>query len=344
MASRLLPLAVLCALALAAPAQALYEQVTFVPILADAADYPGDGFLDYREVAIGEPGDGTLVFRLSVKDITDHKVPLGVEELDVWLTVPDGGKRLTMFSDLRVAGGYDSCSIDGGFAYCIAKYATLNTAVGETIGSTYAVSYSGYAQDYGPGTLFTEEHAKATAANPLNPVAAYPKGSNYTITGSTVGGAGGGGPVHQNVTTASFKLAITQAAPLNGTYTYGWESSYGAVDLAHDIKVTGGSVRVKATAPNGAVALDKSLTADDKGAKLVTPAKGRWTVEVTYQGFKGTLGLDITEHKEGSTTSQGPTSGPTTTGGGTTKPATAFGFIYVVAGLAVALARRRVMG
>lgn len=152
-----------------AEAKTVYDEVPFTAIITDGQDH-GD-FLDIREIAVGEPGDGTLVFRFKPGGWTLTDATFSQH---IFFTA----KATAYRSPLNAAGGsgtsyqpFDKCIKDGTTAYCYHTYEKMKVKPGDKITATYAISYAGAAQDYGPGGLFVPDGVLA------------PKGKDYTITG-----------------------------------------------------------------------------------------------------------------------------------------------------------------
>ncbi|MFO1534665.1 MAG: hypothetical protein ABR586_03275, partial [Thermoplasmatota archaeon] len=240
----------LLGLAVAPPAAAapLFPDVVFVTSVTDDADYAAFGFLDIRSLALGEPGDGTVVFRFEVNDIADappaSPVPRtctpsvppaptqcspGAAALNVFYSVNDKGFRSGV--DATGAAGstnpFDSatCPVEGNFLYCSMGYATLGAAVGDTITGIDVISYEGSAQDYAPGGTYAEETAKSGGGF----AADLPQGTDYVLTGGTASG-----PIRLNVTTAQFSAGLTAPVPTNATYVYAWNNTFASVNVTAD--------------------------------------------------------------------------------------------------------------
>lgn len=152
-------------------AKSPYDEVAFTVLITDPSDH--QDFWDIREVAVGEPGDETLVFRIKPNAWAASSVPTG--SIDLFFTA----KGTNVRSGITISGGVsgsvmEKCLKDGAIGYCVVSYGKLNVEVGDKITGTYAISYLGFAQDYAPGGHY--EEAVITAA----------KGKNYVITGGPV--------------------------------------------------------------------------------------------------------------------------------------------------------------
>lgn len=123
------------------PVTALYEDMTFTPIMVDGAD--AIGFNDILEVALGEPGDETVVVRITTSDIATAPPTASIDYFV-------GDLRLIFRPDASFDGGYTSCAIDGGLGYCVVEYDTLGLAVGDEVPAANAISYFGTAVDCAP--------------------------------------------------------------------------------------------------------------------------------------------------------------------------------------------------
>jgi hypothetical protein len=146
-----------------------YAEVAFTPIITDAADHAD--FWDIREIALGEPGDGTIVFRITVESWSIPGLPTG--SVDVFFDAGGSSWR----SGVNTAGSpassqpFDACVRDGDVAYCTFTYETLDVVPGDVISSTRAISYAGVAQDYAPGGHYVPDGVTG------------PRGDDYVITG-----------------------------------------------------------------------------------------------------------------------------------------------------------------
>lgn len=181
-----------------------FPTMTFTPSVTDKADYPPSGFLDIKGLAFGEPGDGTLVFRIELANFADQPPSQppktcappnpaagacagGPGSISVFYTTPGGSYRSSVSADLKTGSTapFDSatCLNDGNFIYCSMKYDTIKVAVGDAISKVYLISYTNVAQDFAPGDLWADETAQH-ANTPL------PTGTDYTVKGtSSAGGA-----------------------------------------------------------------------------------------------------------------------------------------------------------
>lgn len=315
-----LSIALLAAFIFVPSAHALFENVEFTSSAADAADYPPFGFLDFKDLAFGEPGDNSVIFRYEVVDATDTPPsnPASTPSLQVFYTVGDTSYRsgVDMTGAPVSTNPYDACSIEGNFLYCTMKYSTIKAAVGGAITAPHAISYAGLAQDVTPGNLYADESAKGAGPSGL----ILPVGTDYVLKGSTVvgggGGGGGAGPIVNELTTKEFKVVLDQTTALNQTYLYHWANTFNAVDLAYDVQPTAGSVDIKVVDSSGKALLDKSKATGTGTTLTVDPAaKGKWNVTLAYAGFTGKLTVTISEHKaSGTTSSTGPASGSSSTG------------------------------
>lgn len=178
------------------------------------------------------------------------------------------------------------------------------------------------------------------------------------VVGSGAVSEGSGTVRYVSLTGATVTRSESYAAPTNETVQYNWTTTYrgGTFFLEADVKAGLATFEVV----DGANATVVTATATGESqSKAVSGQAGDWRIVVRLAGFQGNYTFTFGEASQ--STSQGPSSGPSTSGGPTTtggdgtttgdgggpgggnatKPATAFGFIYVVAGLSVALVRRR---
>lgn len=155
-----------------------YDGVEFSPIITDASDHP-IGFLDIREVAIGEPGNETFVVRFTVENVRRPNRPS--DTVALWYRVGEEiSRRSGTDSTGRPIGDvlFDSCLIYENSIYCVMPYAALKARAGDKMRETYAVSYASVevitiGQDWAPGGLFYGE------------TQSRPKGKDYELQGST---------------------------------------------------------------------------------------------------------------------------------------------------------------
>lgn len=307
------PLAVvfvaLCTLAV--PAQALYEDLTFAVVLEDPAD--NVSLLDIQEVAVAETGAQEIVVRYKF----DGTVPAqAAMDFDFFFTV-DGKEWSTgIGGDGASAGNGNfnvpaakSCALDGDLGYCVLDYTAFEGAIGALLTNTYAISYAGAAQDYGPGM-----GGYAPAALLAE------RGSDYTLVGCTkvdlascpVSGATAG-TVYGNLTTP--RLVQSFNASANGTYVYNFTNNLTAAVLGYDVVGTGNLTILVQDAAQ-AVVLNQTFVGNGNGTvNQTTAAVGNWTYTLILVGFNGTVTLDLTAPAPMSTssTSTAPASNTTTT-------------------------------
>src|SRR5687767_11736331 len=131
-------------LALANPADALYDDMTFTPVITDEA---GDaaGFNDIVELALGEPGDGTLVVRIQPAAFSPAP-PAAAASIDYFV-----GDVRAVFHPDATSAEYESCTIEGDYGYCILAYSLLDLEVSDGVPAANANSYAGPAVDCGSG-------------------------------------------------------------------------------------------------------------------------------------------------------------------------------------------------
>jgi len=179
-----------------------------------------------------------------------------------------------------------SCTADGNVEYCVLPYSAFGGVIGDKLTGTHGVSYEGVAQDYAPGTGGYVPQAFLSG-----------KGTDYVLAGCTAAVC----PVltsavrSVNVTTASFVLHQVFAKPETNTTVYHWHDNFTALHVAATGNRTAGNATftirdgANATVAKGG---PHNLTLD----LAVNDAKpGNWTITVAYDGFVGSLALDLTQ-------------------------------------------------
>lgn len=249
---------------------AAYADLEFTVIIEDAQDHVG--FLDIREVALGEPGDGTLVARFTVQDFG---LNAGTEAFHFFMTTPAGGLRAGFDTSgapathSSSAAGFESCAVDGDTVYCVLPYESIEAEVGTVLEGTYVITYQQAAQDFAPGGYFES----AVLGN---------RGDDYTITGGdavtpVVESLTIDGVLEQTVAgngTATFDVNVTNTGADNATINMTVGNATGDLDLTFDpasaTLIANESVTMTATVdvPEGA-------------------APGEYTWEVRADGLNG---------------------------------------------------------
>ncbi len=287
-----------------------FADLTFTTLVTDPADFVG--FHDILSVAVAEPGDETLVFKIAFASAT--AAPTGGYDVVIFVD-PDGTQQAPGFTNTGVPTRFtnfgpavpSSCQIDGTAGYCVLPYAKFAGGVGKTLTKVFATGYintgtggSG-AGDSGPcpGPL-ASCLASQTAGN-----GGY--GSDYTLTGctktdpaacsATTSGGGSTAPktVYANLT--GTLLSKTFAAATNGTYVYNVTSKAPNVDLTYSVKGNG-SAQLTVKDPKGVVQLNKTLTGSMNGTVNLNPAgNGTWQYHLVLTSFKGSLSVDLAAHK-----------------------------------------------
>lgn len=317
------------ALFVAAPAQAMYEDVTFTVVLDDPEGDQGavaGKFYDVRALAIGEPGDETLVFKTSVQDASDKQDQFSSVRIDFEVKgasyffsfKPDGTK-----SD----GKADSCSLSGNDVFCVVKYADIDDAQPGDVVSKIKVA-SKFVTDADTATTDT----------------------TYTITGGEVA------PTVEEVALDDAEAVIDEAfeEAVTKRVVYTWENTFDAIEIAFNVTVENGTLDVMIEANNTTLA-GKSFDAAESGALPLDGApQGEWTITFAYTDFVGTVAVSVTE-LDTTTPTDGTGEQVDTTDAGTgtndttdlddkeTKDSPALGLVPValVLGGLVALRRRR---
>ncbi len=157
------------------PAPAEYADVEFTPVITDANDYPGAGFLDFLEIAIGMTWDETLeaslVFRFTVEDRANQG-PFDEGILRVFFELagtrwqgavtPAGTPYSTGSLGSATRFVFDRCDAVEDVVFCMVSYEAFQFVPPATMTSSYAYSYGGTpagyspAQDRAPGGLATD--------------------------------------------------------------------------------------------------------------------------------------------------------------------------------------------
>lgn len=284
--SRPLVLSLIFCLALAAPAQALYEDLSFTVLIEDPQDHVG--FLDIREVAVAETGADELVVRYTYADTVPPHAALSFDFFFTaagtsWSTGITGGGTGTGNGNFAVPD-VKSCAIDGGLGYCTLAYDAFDAAVGEALTGTYAITYAGAIQDFGPGV-------GGASANLLGS-----RGADYTLTGctkadATACSAGTGGPAVTYGNLSTPRLLQSFANATSGTYIYNFTNEIVAGQFSYAVNGTG-NVTLRLVDGNATELLNRSLSGN--GLFNFTGAvAGNWSYELVFANFTGTVGLDL---------------------------------------------------
>lgn len=312
-----LPLVVL--LLVAVPAQALYEDLTFTVSATDGAD--AADFLDIRELAFAEPGDGTVVFRLK----TAGHTAIPTSTVDLFFAA--NGKsdyRISHQSGGGAGAGFKSCTVDGSTAYCILTHETLGGGVGTVMSQVRAISYAGSAVDWAPSQV----PAGVQLALAIAGMPSY--GKDYLLVGCTktdaaaCSGAGVADPgtVFGNLTSA--RLLQSFSVPTTGEYVYNFTQPLARAVLQHASNGTGNLTLLVADG-NGTVHVNQTLAAGSNGTfALDGVAPGNWSYTIQFEAFNGTLELDIVAPANTtatSTTASGTATSTRTTSGSSTSAA-----------------------
>lgn len=265
--------AVLALFGPAASAQAdpaAYAEMEFTVIITDAQDHVG--FLDIREVAFGEPGDGTLVARFQVQSFD---LNAGTETFHFFMTTPAGSFRAGFDTSGSPAthssssAGFDSCAVDGNFVYCVLPYESIEAVVGDALTGTYVITYQQAAQDFAPGGYFES----SVLGN---------RGDDYTITGGSAPAGVPetldlGGLVEQTVEgagSAAFVLNITNRGLDNATVNLTIANATDGLSLDLESNTT-------TIAPNATATLNATVDVPEG-----TPA-GDYAWDVLVMGING---------------------------------------------------------
>jgi hypothetical protein len=304
-------------------------------------------FYDVQEIALGEPGDGSVVFRGTMADAPAANSN-GVFYFGFTTDAGDvvGGCDFAGGPQTRNIGeaiAPDACFVDGAAFYATYSYGTIEAAVGAAITQIWGFSdMCDPAGDCLPGD---------TA--PGNLVDEWPSttfGTDYTLSGCTLtancpaagNATNATAPVYSNLTSPTLSQSFNRAT--NGTYVFNFTSDLGHADLA--VNATGaGNVTVVALHA-GSEAFNETLQAPANRTKEVADASGTWQYQVRYENFTGGLSVTLAEHPE-------PVSSSTSTSNDDTRSGTfplrkddkgtpALGLpLLLAATAAAALARRR---
>ncbi|MBW3581738.1 MAG: hypothetical protein KY455_01445 [Euryarchaeota archaeon] len=317
------------ALFVAAPVQAMYEDVEFTVVLEDGEGDQGavaGDFYDVRALAIGEPGDETLVFKTTVQDASDKQDQLSSVRVDFEVK---GASYFFSFKPdgTKADGKADSCSLAGNDVFCVVKYADIDGAEpGDTVSKITVAS------------KFVTDADTATTE------------TTYTITGGEVA------PTVEEVDLDDAEAVIDETfeEAVTKTVVYTWENTFDAIEIAFNVTVDNGTLDVKIGANNTTLA-GKSFDDAESGALPLDGApKGEWTISFAYTDFVGTVAVSVTElsgadptdgtgEQVDTTGGETATNGTADLGGKETKDSPAVGLVPValVLGGLVALRRRR---
>lgn len=133
----------------------------FTTIIKDAQDQ--GGYLDIREVAVGQSPDGTVVFRWTVTG--DPTEPVPGSYMEIHFETPRGSYYVavssagTPWASADSPAGFDECTFEDDGIYCRMSLSALGVGPGDHITATWADSWccvaAGSYVDVAPGTDVT---------------------------------------------------------------------------------------------------------------------------------------------------------------------------------------------
>lgn len=323
-----LTIAALCGMPLA---NAAYEELTFTEIITDEAD--NAGFHDLLAIAVAEPGDNTLVWRIDFAGATS--APLGgynVFSFDgpdgTWYSM--GFKQDGAPTHFGNAAALDplSCVLEGNSGWCVIDYASIAAGVGSVLVETQGIAYVNHAAGSAASDQAPCPGGLLGPCIALQASGAGGYGESYTLTGCTkTGGCGpaGTGPVifYQSVPTPTFDVTKSMVNPSSDTYVFNWTAKAATYDATFNATITGGSAMFTVVDSAGKTVFTGEASSTGLGTKQITNgAAGNWTATVKLTDFQGKFNLKIAEHVDeggtsGSGSGSGSTSGSGTSGSGT---------------------------
>lgn len=291
-------LALAVALAASAPALAQEElaDVEFTVSVSEPSDSPPQPVegLDLVEVALGEPGDGTLVLRATLA-----AAPTGPEvssRLYFGFTTGAGdvvggctfaGAPATRNIGEPVAP--DACIVSGAVVYAVYEYGTLEAAVGDTITQIWGFT-DGCVPNAG---CLPADTAPGGIANQGWPATTF--GADYPLTGCTrTAGCGGSGeaPI-EPLTGGNVSVQLDFGEATSAQRAYAWTTTLTSAALR--VSADGnGSVSVAVRDGNGTEVANETLEAPGNAtAELGPAAPGNWSIVLALEGFSGSVVLEL---------------------------------------------------
>jgi hypothetical protein len=245
---------------------------------------------DVTEVALGEPGDGTVVFRGTLAGSPDGQN--GVFFFGFTSGAGDvvGGCTFAGAPTTRNIGEAvppGACVLAGTAVYAIYPYEDIEAAVGEPITQIWAFT-----------DVCTPRGCVPGDTAPGNLIDDWPSttfGTDYTPTGCTrASGCASGAPLRVFKDANGTRLNETFVTPTNVTIQYNVTWPHPDGRLAWGADVTAGSVNVtvldagNATVANFTVGGSGNATVDFQGAEA-----GGWTVRLNFTAFAGRLNVTL---------------------------------------------------
>lgn len=288
-------------LSMVPPAQAQVDltDVAFTVSVDEPADAPApqpEEGLDLVEIALGEPGDGTVVFRATLAG-EPSTVSAGSRLYFGFTTDAGdvvGGCNYSGTPTTRNIGeaiAPDACVVAGAVVYAIYAYETIETAMGMTITQIWGFT-DGCVPNAGclPG-----DTAPGGVANQGWPATTF--GADYALTGCTraagCAGSAASGPVETlNGTTVSVGRTFTNVTTTTDTFV--WTTNLTAAQV--DLNATVGNGSVHLTIVDGANATVVNRTIDTTGVLTIpieSAAPGNWSIVVAYSNFTGNLTFSV---------------------------------------------------
>lgn len=290
-----------------ASAQVPYEEIGFEVVVDESATPDGAGFYDISSFAIGEPGDGTLVFRYTTGD---NSVSDPLASVAVFFGSPGGARSMGYSSSFApwANGNIDSNTPDSCEAtsntvvHCIVSYEKVGGHVGATLTNPYLLSYLGVAYDWAPapggyavGTALSLA-SQTPAGAPISPF-----GTSYVLTGCTLIDESACPqeevPVervffYSNETTEKFTKEQSFGAPFDGDYTYNFSVNKLPAFLNYSVELTEGTVTFTVTDEFDELAV-VTVEAGFEDSISLDGFEGNWTLVTSYTGFVGNATFSI---------------------------------------------------
>lgn len=243
------------------------------------------GWIDITELAVGEPGDDTLVFRVTVATQTGGED--GVTSIDIFF----GDQRW----GFNPSGSCDAtwlwCSQDGNAYYMAAPYTSTGAGVGRDVTGIWVGAYAGTLQDRLPGS--TAAVADLLLAGDLS----------YTLTGCTMEDPAACVTEEEPATYDVLENATGDVLDVNlgfenattGQHTINWTTDLSLVDVVANGTLSNGTANVTIT--DGAGMEQFNGTYDDLRAMplALNATAGNWTIGIALQDAVGNISISFSE-------------------------------------------------
>ncbi|HUR26455.1 MAG TPA: hypothetical protein VM327_10625 [Candidatus Thermoplasmatota archaeon] len=294
-----------------------FTDVGFVVSVNEPSDSPPQpvGALDIKEIALGEPGDDTVVLRATLAGApsgptANSRLYFGFSTAAGDVVGGCGYNGAPQTRNIGEAIAPDACLVSGAVVYATYNYGTIEENVGSTITKIWGFT-DGCAQSNNgclPG-----DTAPGGIANQGWPATTF--GADYTLSGCTRSAGCGGGASAAPLELLEGETIIVHLAETNMTSTartYAWNTTLEAAEAR--LNLTGnGSVALRILDGNGTVVVNKTVAApNNRTFPIESAAPGNWSVSLTLSNFTGSVDFLLGPMPEDQTSS-----GNSTTSSGT---------------------------